>query len=278
MSDTRPIGVFDSGLGGLTVVNELFRLLPSERVLYLGDTARFPYGNRSDATIQQFGIQDARFLLAKNIKMLVVACNTVSSVALEHVRQSIVDIPIIGVVLPGARAAVTRTASRKVGVVGTHATIRTQSYPDAIHHIDARVKVFGKACPLFAPMVEEGLVDSDITRLTAQYYLYELVDAGIDCLILGCTHYPLLLDVIQETVGSSVHILDSAHWAAKEACDILSSLDALAPADAAGAAQSVYYVTDLTPSFKEKASRFLGRELPNVETIHLEELTQTTGK
>jgi glutamate racemase len=277
MSDTRPIGVFDSGLGGLTVVREIFRMMPAERVLYLGDTARCPYGNRSDDTIRQFGAQDASFLISKDIKMLVVACNTVSSVALDHIRSAVSeDIPVIGVVSPGARAAVLRTAEKKVGVVGTNATIRTQSYVKAINTLDPAIKVYGKPCPLFVPLVEEGMTDIDITRLVAQHYIYELVDLGIDCLILGCTHYPLLMEVIQETAGSRIQLIDSALWAAREAYDILIGLDALAPKGTDGPGQSTFFVTDVTPQFKNQANRFLGREISNVEQITLEELTQNS--
>ena len=170
MSDARPIGVFDSGLGGLTVVREIFRMMPTESVLYLGDTARLPYGNRSDETIRRFGVEDGLFLASHDIKMLIVACNTVSSVALDEVRKRVPDIPVIGVVQPGARAAVLRTAEKRVGVVGTHATIRTDAYAKAIAEIDPGVKVFSKPCPLFVPLVEEGMVDTDITRLVAERY------------------------------------------------------------------------------------------------------------
>ena len=180
MSDPRAIGMFDSGIGGLTVAKEIFTCMPGERLVYLGDTARCPYGGRSEETIKTFGLQDARFLLSMDIKMLIVACNTVSSVAIDHIRQEVNEIPVIGVVAPGARAAVSRTVSKKVGVIGTVATIRTQSYQKAIAALDTKIKTYGKACPLFVPLVEEGFLDSEITRLTAQHYLYELVNYGID--------------------------------------------------------------------------------------------------
>ncbi len=272
MSDTRPIGVFDSGLGGLTVVKEILRLMPSERIIYLGDTARVPYGGRSEDTIRQFGLQDAKVLVDMNIKLLVVACNTVSSVALDYLEQHVKEIPVIGVVLPGARAAVLRTAEKKVGVIGTAATIRSGSYAKAIQNIDPAIKVFGKACPLFVPLVEEGLLDSDITRLVAQHYLYEMIDLGVDCLILGCTHYPLLMEVIQGTVGNRMQLLDSALWTAKEAQDILTALDALAPRNADGIAASRFLVSDLTPHFETLAETFLGKKLPLIEKVTLEEL------
>src|SRR5664279_1621803 len=185
MSDNRPIGVFDSGLGGLTVVRELKRLMPGERIIYLGDTARCPYGGRSEDTIKSFGMQDARFLMEQDIKILIVACNTVSSVALDHIERNIKDIPVIGVVMPGARAAVLRTAERKIGIIGTAATIRAGAYSRAIQSLEPSIKVYGKACPLFVPLVEEGLLDHDITRLVVQHYCTEFLDRGVDCIILG---------------------------------------------------------------------------------------------
>ncbi len=274
MTDTRPIGVFDSGLGGLTVVKEIQRLMPAEKVVYLGDTARCPYGGRSDETIAKFGLQDAQFLLDMDIKLLIVACNTVSSVALDYLEHTIKSVPVIGVVLPGARAAVLRTADRKVGVIGTAATIRTNSYKNAMHCVDPGVKVYGKACPLFVPLVEEGLIDSDITRLVAQHYLYDMIDIGVDCLILGCTHYPLLMEVIQGTVGTRMQLLDSALWTAKEAQDILTALNALAPKESDGHALSRFLISDLTPHFESLAESFLGRPLPSVEKLALEELVK----
>lgn len=272
MSDPRPIGMFDSGLGGLTVMREIARLMPDESFVYLGDTARVPYGSRSNETITRFGMQDAAFLLARDIKMLIVACNTVSSVALDAIQSAFPELPVTGVVLPGARAAVMRTAEKKVGVIGTHATIRTQSYVKAIHNIDKTIKVYGKPCPLLVPLVEEGLTNTSLTRQVVQHYLYEMVDIGIDCLILGCTHYPLLMEVIQETVGTRIHLLDSALWAAKEAQDLLVNLDSLAPAGAGGS--KTFLVTDVTPHFKEQAGRFLGAELSDFQKIDMEELAR----
>jgi glutamate racemase len=272
MSDVRPIGVFDSGLGGLTVVKELLRIMPSEKIVYLGDTARCPYGVRSDEAIKMFGLQDANFLMSMDIKMLIVACNTVSSVALDHIRETVSEIPVIGVVMPGCKAAVLRTAEKIIGVIGTPATIRTTIYERTIHGIDPQIKVYSKACPLFVPIVEEGLVNTDITRAAAQYYLYELIDTGIDCLILGCTHYPLLMEVIQSTMGNSVQVLDSAFWTAKEAQDILIALNASAEKGDDGFEESRFFVTDLTPNFQKSASRFLGREIPDIRKISLDEL------
>ncbi len=272
MSDNRPIGVFDSGLGGLTVVRELFRLMPWESIEYLGDTARVPYGGRSPEAVTGFGMQDARFLVEKDIKMLIVACNTVSSVALDHIRDQIKEIPVIGVVLPGARAAVLRTAEKRIGVIGTTATVKAQSYAKAIKTLDPQTKVYAKACPLFVPLVEEGLIDSDITRKVAQHYLYDLVDVGIDSLILGCTHYPLLMEIIMETVGTSIQMVDSALWTAKEAQDILNALHITSDRSREGFENSRFYVTDYNLNFETIAARFLGRSIENISKISLENL------
>jgi glutamate racemase len=292
VGDSRPIGVFDSGLGGLTVVKEIFRLMPRERIIYLGDTARVPYGSKSEETIRRFGLQDARALLDLDVKMLVVACNTVSSVAIDYLERHIKEIPVIGVVLPGARAAATRSAQKRVGVIGTAATIRSGAYAKAINSIDPSIKVYGKPCPLFVPLVEEGLIDSDITRLAVQYYLYEMVDLGIDCLILGCTHYPILMEVIQSTVGNRIQLVDSALWTAKEAQHIMKALGAEYPAaqtqtdpkeqskrpgqfsldTSEGFAASRFLVSDVTPNFESVAETLLGAGLPSIEKVSVEEL------
>jgi glutamate racemase len=275
MSDDRSIGVFDSGLGGLTVVKELFRLMPNERIIYLGDTARCPYGGRSDTTIISFSGQDANFLMSRDIKMLIVACNTASSVALDTIREHAGEMPVIGVVLPGCKAAVSRTAEKKVGVIGTSATIRANSYTKSLQSLDPAIKVYGKECPLFVPIVEEGFTNNEIAQLVAQYYLYELVDTGIDCLILGCTHYPLLMEVIQGTVSNRIELIDSALWTAKEALDILNALDARSSDKSDGLERSHFYVTDYVPNFERNAERFLGTKISSIEQVHLEQLASS---
>jgi glutamate racemase len=274
MFDARPIGMFDSGIGGLTVAKELFSCMPGERIIYLGDTARCPYGGRSEDTIKTFGLQDARFLTSKEIKMLIVACNTVSSVALDHIQREVNDIPVIGVVGPGARAAVSRTVAKRIGIIGTAATIRTRSYEKEILRLAPDIKVYAKACPLFVPLVEEGIVDGDIVRLVVQRYVYGLINYGIDCLILGCTHYPLLMETIQSAVGAQVQLLDSAHWTAREAQDILKSMNMLSPEKIGGKERSSFFATDMTEGFREKASAFLGSSMPNIEKVKLEQLTE----
>jgi glutamate racemase len=296
VSDSRPIGVFDSGLGGLTVAKEIFRLMPRERIIYLGDTARVPYGGKSEETIRRFGLQDARVLLDLNVKMLIVACNTVSSVAIDYLERNIKEVPVIGVVLPGARAAATRSAAKRVGVIGTAATVRSGAYAKAINSIAPDIKVYAKPCPLFVPLVEEGLIDNDITRLTVQHYLYEMVDLGIDCLILGCTHYPILMEVIQSTVGNRIQLVDSALWTAKEAHHIMKALGAEYPAPitpgltdpkeqpkkagqfsveaSEGFAASRFLVSDVTPNFESVAETLLGAGLPSIEKVSVEELEE----
>jgi glutamate racemase len=274
MSDSRPIGIIDSGFGGLTVAREIFRLMPAEQIVYLGDSARAPYGNRSDEAIRSFGLQSAEHLLKMDIKMLIVACNTISAVALEQIEAKAKEIPVIGVVLPSARAAVLRTAEKKIGVIGTKATIRSGSYTRAVESIGADIKIYGKECPLFVPLVEEGLLDTDVARASAQHYLYELIDIGVDCIILGCTHYPLLMEVIQGTVGTRVQLLDSALWTAKETLEILTALKSLSPQSSNGIALSRFIFTDLRQDTKSLALKFLGCSLPSIETVSLETSTR----
>ena len=212
MSDPRPIGILDSGLGGLTVAREVCRLMPGERFVYFGDTAHFPYGSRADGVVRTHAQSGTGMLMRYDVKLLLVACNTVSAVALDVVERLARGIPVIGAVMPGARAAVLRTADRKIGVVGTNATVRSGAYKRAIGRIDATVKVYQTSAPLLVPFAEEQMIDHDLTRLAAQFYLYEMIDLGVDCLILGCTHLPPLFEVIQGTVGTRMQVIDSALW------------------------------------------------------------------
>jgi glutamate racemase len=274
MSDLRPIGIIDSGFGGLTVAKEIFRLMPAEQLVYLGDSARAPYGNRSDEAIQSFSLQSAEYLVNMDIKMLIVACNTISAVALEQIEAKAKEVPVIGVVLPGARAAVLRTAEKKIGVIGTKATIRSGSYTRAVQSIMPDIKIYGKECSLFVSLVEEGLFDTDITRASAQHYLYELIDIGVDCIILGCTHYPLLMEVIQGTVGTRIQLLDSALWTAKEAQDILTALKSLSTLGPNGLARSKFLFTDMIQDIKGLSSTFLGCPLPSIERVSFEAISK----
>src|ERR1041385_1290775 len=209
MSDLRPIGVFDSGIGGLTVAKALQELLPNERIFYVGDTARVPYGNKSADTVERYSIELASMLIRENAKVIVVACNTVSSVAIPKLRAHL-SVPVIGVIRPGAAAAVATTRNRHIGVIGTRATIKSGAYERAIRALDDKVQVSGRACPLFVPLIEEGWLESEITDRVVRQYLEPLVQDGIDTLVLGCTHYPLLRDAIGRFLGESVQLVDSA--------------------------------------------------------------------
>lgn len=267
MSDIRPIGVLDSGIGGLSVVRELVRLMPGERIVYAGDVARYPYGNRPDDVIRASAVLCAEQLRRQDIKMLVVACNIISAVALDEIEKRLQGIPVIGTVLPGARAAVLRTAERKVGVIGGKATIRSAAYSKAVGRIDSSVKVFEAETPLLASLVEEMILDHDITRLAAQFYLYEMIDRGVDCLILGCSYYPLLYEIIQETVGTRVQLLDSALWTAKETQDIITALDICNSSNDGGVENSRFLFTEDPIHAIALTEHLLGRELPHRDIL-----------
>jgi glutamate racemase len=263
----RPIGIFDSGIGGLTVLKEIINTLPLENTIYLGDTARVPYGTRSAETVTRYSFENTRFLFSKKIKMLVVACNTVSSVSLDAIRQS-VDIPVIGVIEPGARAAVSATRRGKIGVIGTSATIRSGAYAAAIRSLDPSVEVFGLPCPLFVPLVEEGWTDGPVVEMTAERYLSEMKVTGIDTLVLGCTHYPLLKGVLSSVMGEPVRLIDSAIETAREMRAVLSELSLLRPVP--GAVRREFYVTDSPEKFLDVGERFLGKTIDHIEKIILE--------
>jgi len=214
MNDSRPIGVFDSGIGGLTVVKALRDLLPNENISYLGDTARVPYGPKSPETVQRYAVELAQMLMGKNAKALIVACNTVSSVALPLLTKKF-SVPVIGVIDPGARAALKATRNRHIGVIGTRATIRSGAYEKAVRAIDNRVRVSSRACPLLVPLIEEGLLDDDVTDRMIVRYLEPLLADGIDTLVLGCTHYPLLTGAITRVLSSEIMLVDSAQNCAR---------------------------------------------------------------
>lgn len=260
----QPIGVFDSGLGGLTVVKQLQRILPNEHLVYFGDTARIPYGTKSKWLIQRFAMEDALFLLEFDIKLLVVACNTASSSALP-VLQNRLEIPVVGVVEPGAMAAVEATKNKKIGVIGTSATIGSGSYTRAILNHMPEAKVLGQPCPLLVPLVEEGWLDDEVTVLTLKKYLKPLMESGVDTIILGCTHYPLLEPVIQRIVGSEVKLIDSGKEMAKAVQKILQDLDLLNPK--VKQTENQYFVSDSPEAFSRIGSIFLGKHLPKVERV-----------
>ncbi|AFN74781.1 glutamate racemase [Melioribacter roseus P3M-2] len=270
MNRTNPIGFFDSGIGGLTVVRAVTNLMPNENIVYFGDTARVPYGSKSNDTVIEYSIQAANFLLRKNIKLLVVACNTASSVALNELRRFL-TVPVIGMIEPGSQMALSESRSRKIGVIGTYATINNKAYSKQIKKLDPKVQVYEKACPLFVPLAEEGMTNHKAAELIAKEYLTELKEKNIDSLILGCTHYPLLSDIIQKVMGKKVKLIDSGTPAAKIVEDYLNGRQLRNNSVHEG--QHEYYVSDLPAKFKLIAERFLGKRIKNIHKVELEELT-----
>jgi len=265
MSSSRPIGVFDSGIGGLTVAHEIMRQLPSESILYFGDTARVPYGVKSVATIRHFTAQITEFLLQQDVKMLIVACNTMAAVAAETVRQRAGDLPVLDVIEAGAQAAVAGSHGGGIGVIGTPTTVNSNAYARRIHALDPGVRVYSQACPLFVPLVEEGWLDHPVTRLTAQEYLKPVLAEEVDSLVLGCTHYPLLKPLLRDVVGARVRLVDSALTTAELAA---AKLQALGIANThPGEATYRFVVTDVPLRFQTIGERFLGRSLGAVEKL-----------
>jgi glutamate racemase len=267
--EPRPIGVFDSGLGGLTAVRELFRVLPDERVVYFGDTARVPYGSKSRETVTRFSLEIARFLLRQDIKCLLVACNTASSYALETLKQRL-DIPVVGVIDPAVGVAVTTVTaapSRRVGVIGTQATIASGAYAAAIERLAPGTRVVSCACPLFVPLIEEGWLDHPVTRGVAEEYLAELRREPPDSLILACTHYPLIAPLLAGILGPHVRLVDSGAEAALATAGLLRRHGLLAaPAGPEGPAHH-FYLSDERLSFAHVARTFLGRALPSTSIV-----------
>lgn len=265
----KGIGIFDSGVGGLTVLREIRKLLPQEDIFYLGDTARVPYGNRSKDTIIKYSVQNTRFLTDLGIKLLVVACNTSSSVAINALRRKFPDLPIIGVIEPGSEQAVGTTRSRRVGVVGTRATIASRSYRSALHRFDHGVKVFQQACPLFVPLVEEGMHRTRFAHDIARYYLSGVTRHDIDTLILGCTHYPVLAPVIQKAVGTRVKLVNSGQAVAAKTKAYLSGADLLKQAGRGGIR---FFVTDAPVQFRKIGKLLLSHDIGNnIQKVVLED-------
>jgi len=264
----KSIGIFDSGVGGLTVLKEVVKALPQEDIIYFGDTARFPYGTKSPETVVRYSLEIASFLIKRDIKLLVVACNTASAVSLESL-QSHLSIPIVGVIEPGARRAVSTTKSGKVGVIGTEGTIRSSAYAKAIKRLNPEVEVITRACPLFVPLAEEGWTDNEVAKLTARTYLAGLKEEGIDTLVLGCTHYPILKGTIAEVMGTGVHLVDSGEETARSVAEILRSKGLLRPSTESG--NHHYFVTDVPAGFVRVGNRLLGGRLGDVYQINLEE-------
>ncbi len=262
MSNSRPIGVFDSGIGGLTVVRALMRHLPHENLVYFGDTARVPYGPKSSQVVREYAVQDTEELLKHDVKMIVVACNTVSAVALDVVQKR-AKLPVLGVIVPGAEAAARATKKNRVGVIGTLGTVLSNAYANALRQINPAIRVFSEACPLFVPLAEEGWTSHPATALIAKEYLFPLTLEKIDTLILGCTHYPLLRDAIDTVLHSTVTLIDSGEATALAAVNTLQERSLLN--ESALKPRVQFFVSDIPHKFTEVGERFLGQ---NLGTIH----------
>ena len=265
--DSRPIGVFDSGIGGLTVVKEIMEQLSNESIVYFGDTARVPYGSKSKETITKFSFQCINFLLEKKVKAIVVACNTASAASLDAIKQSY-DIPIIGVVEPGAIAACEVTKLNKIGIIGTESTVSSGAYEKEINIINNDVKMVLKACPLFVPIAEEGWQDTEIAKLTAREYLEELKEKGIDALLMACTHYPLLENTIGEVMGEDIKLVNPAYETAKVLKMVLHDLNIHSRSNKS--ANYEFYVSDNPVKFKKVGENFLKRPIAYVQKIDIE--------
>ncbi|MBN1150659.1 glutamate racemase [candidate division WOR-3 bacterium] len=264
--DPRPVGIFDSGVGGLTVVREVRKILGTEDIVYFGDTARVPYGNKSRDTIIRFAKEDIDFLLSKDVKIIIAACNTVSSIAIDELKHQC-DVTIIGVLGPGAKEAIKVTKNNRVGVIGTNATISSGAYSEHIKKLNEKTKVFTQACPLFVPLVEEGWENTEIALMTAKIYLSHLAASDIDTLVLGCTHYPLLKNTIKQVMGRNVTLVDSAQEVSKVLAETLRSENILNRAEKPGTVG--YYLSDIPPNFIGIAERFLGEKIDYLERINV---------
>lgn len=270
MNNSNPIGIFDSGIGGLTVVKSVKSFLPNEKIIYFGDTARVPYGSKSNSTVIKYSLQNTKFLLKRNVKIIVVACNTASSVALNELRNNF-NLPIIGMIEPGAKAALAETKNGKIGVIGTEATINNKAYSKELKFLDSKVKVIEKACPLFVPLAEEGMINHKATFLIAKEYLSIMKESKIDTLILGCTHYPLLKEIIQKVVGKKVKLIDSGSAASTEVEAYLKGRGLRNISNQM--CKDEFYVSDVPQKFKQIAERFLGREITHIKKIEIEDIT-----
>lgn len=264
MNNPRPIGVFDSGVGGLTVVRALLGRLPHENIVYFGDTARVPYGPKSPHVVREYALQDTEVLLAHDVKFIVVACNTVSAVALDVVQKRS-RVPVVGVIVPGAEAAAGVTRNKRVGVIGTAGTVKSQAYVNALRQSDPAIEVYSRACPLFVPLVEEGWMDHVATKMIAKEYLFPLMLEKVDTIVLGCTHYPLLAPTIQAVVQDTVTLIDSGHAAAEV---VAKELSIRGLANASKEKPRVQFlVSDIPDKFGDIGERFLGETLGRVQRV-----------
>lgn len=264
--NTRPVGIFDSGIGGLTVVKEVMKIIPNEDIIYFGDTARVPYGNKSPETVTKFAFQDTRFLISEGVKAIAIACNTASSVALEALQEKY-NIPIIGVISPGAHAAVNVTKTGRIGLIGTEGTIGSRAYERAIKKMLPEAEIFGYPCPLFVPIVEEGWANSKVAYMVAEEYLAPLKKAEIDTLIMGCTHYPLLKKVVGDIMGDKVTLINPAE---ETAMSLKSILEENNLENGREISHYKYYVSDNADKFSKVGGNFLNSEMSNIEKIDIE--------
>ena len=265
--DKQPIGVFDSGIGGLTVVRALMEKLPFENIIYFGDTARVPYGVKSVETINHYTSQITEFLLSQNVKALVIACNTIAAVARQVVKE-MSSVPVLDVIEAGALTAVQYSSTKRIGVIGTMTTINSNAYGSAIHALDPAIHIVSQACPLFVPLVEEGWWEHAVTRLTAQEYLHPVLEDDIDTLVLGCTHYPLLKPLLQDMVGERIQLVDSAEAMAVITANLLRKQGLMNPGDASPP-EYRYYVTDFPLRFRQLGEHFLGHAMDDIQLIRL---------
>jgi glutamate racemase len=266
MSCDLPIGVFDSGVGGLTVVKEIMNQLPKEQIIYFGDTARVPYGSKSKETVTMYSRQIIRFLQTKDVKAIVIACNTASAFALETVKKEI-EIPVVGVVKPGAKTAAHTTKNGNIGVIGTEGTIRSEIYNEFLSGVNSQLHVFGKACPLFVPLVEEGWVNDPITKEVANRYILELLDKDIDTLVLGCTHYPLLRDIIRDVVGETITLVNPAYETARSLREVLEENEILSTRR--GTPEHTFFVSDGADKFRYFANTILPCEMVETKDVNI---------
>ena len=264
-----PVGVFDSGVGGLTVAREIMRNLPSEKIVYFGDTARVPYGSKSKDTVIRYSSQIVHFLREQNVKAIVIACNTASAFALEAVQDKL-DIPVLGVIEAGARVAAEETKNKRVGVIGTVGTVGSGIHESYLKRLDPKITVIGKACPLFVPLVEEGWLHDPVTVEVASRYLQELKDEQVDTLILGCTHYPLIRSTIQEVMGEKVRLVNPAYETALELKSLLTKMDILSTGEQQAEFPYRFYVSDLADEFKEFANSILPYDVTMTRKIDIE--------
>lgn len=262
--ENSAIGIFDSGVGGLTVLKEIEKALPHESIIYFGDTARVPYGTKSAETIERYSVENALFLLEKNIKLLIIACNTASAYGLLKLKR-VFTVPIVEVILPGAASLASATQNKKVAVLATKATVASEAYPKAIQKIDPRLELLSISCPLLTPMIEEGMLDHSVTKAMVKQYLQPIKEKGCDSVLLGCTHYPLIKNLIALEMGPQVQIIDSAKACALETAALLESLNLKRKGVEPGRVQ--FYVSDDPVKFQDLGRQFLGRTVKNVMLV-----------